>query len=80
MNFKNTLNKLFEYKPTNNKPFIIPSSYNELPTNKSTKKVNIYENFDKNFEYLKVKYNLLINSDIVTREFELSIARILKLS
>ena len=40
------------------------------------KKTKIFENFDKNFEYLKVKYNLLINSDINTREFKISIAEI----
>lgn len=33
----------------------------------------IFDNFDKNFEYLKVKYNLLINSDINTREFDISV-------
>lgn len=38
------------------------------------KKSKIYDNFDKNFEYLKTKYNLLINSDINTREFEISIS------
>ena len=40
----------------------------------SDKKIQIFDNFDKNFEYLKVKYNLLINSDINTREFEISIS------
>ena len=40
----------------------------------SENKAKIFEQFDKNFEYLKVKYNLLINSDIITREFEILIA------
>lgn len=73
MSLKEQFEKLFEYKPTNNKNFIIPTSSNELPkpTNKST---IIYDEFNKNFEYLKVKYNLLINSDIITREFEISVA------
>ncbi len=36
--------------------------------------IKIFDSFDKNFEYLKVKYNLLINSDINTREFDISVS------
>lgn len=30
---------------------------------------NIFPSIDVNMEYIKVKYNLLINSDIILREF-----------
>ncbi|MBR6033351.1 MAG: hypothetical protein IKP28_01150, partial [Clostridia bacterium] len=33
---------------------------------------NIYDNLKDNLEYLKIKYNVLINSDIVIREFTLT--------
>ena len=73
MSLKDKFNKIFEYKPDNTRNFLLSLSPNNLPEEKETK-VNIYDNLDKNFEYLKVKYNLLINSDINTREFEISIS------
>lgn len=73
MNLKNNLNKIFEYKPNTARNFILPHTKNNLPNDKE-KKDNISTNFDENFEYLKVKYNLLINSDINTREFEISVS------
>lgn len=33
---------------------------------------NIFSNLEKNLDYVKTKYNLLINSDIITREFILN--------
>lgn len=33
---------------------------------------NIFDNLDVNLEYIKVKYNALINSDIILREFTLT--------
>ena len=68
MNFK----KIFEYKPNPKRDFIIPSSPNELKN--ENKNLNISDNFQKNYDYLIAKYNLLINSDITTREFEIFIA------
>ena len=67
------IKKFFEYKPNQKHNFIIPSSPNEIPVS-SEKPVKISDSFSKNFEYLKVKYNLLINSDITTREFEISVS------
>ena len=34
--------------------------------------MKIFTNIDKNQNYIKTKYNLLINSDIITREFILN--------
>ena len=56
----------------------------ELPINSSSENINeaeiqeisevkdIFPSIDVNIEYIKVKYNLLINSDIVLREFTLT--------
>ena len=73
MNLKDKINNIFQYQPNNERNFLLPSSPNNLPQNEE-KMTNIFSNFDQNFEYLKVKYNLLINSDINTREFEISIS------
>jgi len=67
------IKKIFEYQPNKKHNFIIPSSPNEIPQS-AEKTAKISNNFSKNFEYLKVKYNLLINSDIETREFEISVS------
>ena len=67
------IKKLFEYKPNKEHNFIIPSSPNEVQEPQG-KTVKLSNSFNKNFEYLKVKYNLLINSDITTRKFEISVA------
>ena len=67
------IKKMFEYKPNKNRNFILSLSPNNLPED-TKKKIAISNDINKNFEYLKVKYNLLINSDITTREFEINIA------
>lgn len=72
MDFKTRFNSIFKYQPNKNRNFLLPLSPNNIPE-KEDPPINIYDSFDKNFEYLKVKYNLLINSDINTREFEISI-------
>ena len=45
---------------------------NEIDENEINKNSNIYTSLNVNLDYLKVKYNSLINSDIVIREFNLS--------
>lgn len=74
MNFKNILNNLFSYKPSQNQEFIIPNSPNNISYNSKNQKEKISTDYDKNIAYLNVKYNLLINSDINTREFEIEIS------
>lgn len=69
MNFK----KFFEYQPNKNRNFLLPLLPNNLPAEKE-KEISIFDSLEKNLEYLKVKYNLLINSDINTREFEISVS------
>lgn len=72
---KNIFNNLFVYKKNENNEFIIPDVANNI-TDKEFKKrdiTTVSSDLNKNLEYLKVKYNMLINSDIKTREFTINI-------
>ena len=44
---------------------------NTTPENDSSKDIPIYTSLEKNLEFMKVKYNSLINNDIVIRKFTL---------
>ena len=80
---KNILSTLFLYKePQNDYEFSLPESasendknesiYNEPLPDKSDEKT-IYSSLSVNIDYIKSKYNTLINSDIILREFKLNI-------
>lgn len=82
-NLKNILSALFLYKePHNNYEFSLPESdsendknesiYNEPLPDKSNEQA-IYSSLSVNIDYIKSKYNTLINSDIILREFKLNI-------
>ena len=72
--FLQAISNFFNYKPEKNYNFSLldeisnNSTNNETETN-STKK--IFSNIDENLNYLQSKYNSIINSDIVIREFKL---------
>lgn len=80
---KELLNKIFLYEePIDNYSFSLPENNlenmnNENDENNSSKdktiKQNIYNSLPVNIDYIKVKYNTLINSDIILREFSLNI-------
>ncbi len=82
-NLKNILSTLFLYKePQNNYEFSIPESGPENATNESiyneplpdkSDEETIYSSLSVNIDYIKSKYNTLINSDIILREFKLNI-------
>lgn len=82
-NFKNILSSLFLYKePHNNYEFSLPESGPENATNESiyneplpdkSDEETIYSSLSVNIDYIKSKYNTLINSDIILREFKLTI-------
>ena len=88
MNFSNygkKLESLFEYVPKDDNFFTLPNSedsaYNEQ-TNESLDTLqdaeqyeeikNIFPTLSVNLEYVKMKYNTMINSDIVIREFTIN--------
>lgn len=83
-NFLQVFNSLFEYKETKRYNFTVPENSDEekdksisyeqeikqqeLPNEPK----NIFPSLSVNLEFMKIKYNALINSDIVIREFTLT--------
>lgn len=79
------ISSLFTYKPDKKYNFTLPETAEEHENGsglnftepvvseeaEKSKSEKIYSSIDVNLEYLKVKYNLLINSDINLREFTL---------
>ena len=72
---ENIFKKLFHYNEKKDYHFIINESSNNIPENEFTKidKTTVYPDLSVNLEYLKSKYNILINSDIKIRDFGLPI-------
>lgn len=78
-NFKENFKKIFEFKPQITYSFSLPNmsdmkeTEEPKPDNNSSKKSqNIFSSVQVNTEYIKSKYNTMINSDIITREFVLN--------
>ncbi len=72
MNFKDSLYNIFSYKTNTNTDFTIPDSPNNMPKENNIKQA-IYPEYDKIVNYITNKYSLLINSDIILKEFEINI-------
>ena len=76
MNFKKLFDSYFKYEPQNNYKFTIPneqSTQKQPNSNKSTEEItNIFPSLKVNLEYMKTRYNTLINSDIIIRQFTLN--------
>ena len=82
MSFKNTLKKLFEYKPEeiydfsingkDNKQESTELAENEVIYEKNNKNKQIYNSLAINEENIKIIFNTLINSDIIIRDFTLN--------
>ncbi len=85
MDFKNIFNTLFAYKPPVDYSFSLPENPEAITKNsteanepiqktasqpKETEK--IFPSLNVNLEYMKTRYNLLINSDIIMREFTIN--------
>lgn len=79
MKIINDLINLIKYKEVDNYDFVLPdaaasqdsqieNSKNELEPLQNTSE-DVYSSISVNLEYVKVKYNTLINSDIKTRKF-----------
>lgn len=78
---KNLFKKIFTYEPKKEYFFTIPEESNEnepninyenqQPENEKLEKQTIYSSIDVNLEFMKSKYNVLINKDIIVREFTL---------
>ncbi len=75
MNLKDLFQSLFAYTPPVEYNFELPNEdeiQHDLDTVKPKESVKIYPSLNVNIEYLRTKYNLLINSDIILREFTLN--------
>ena len=69
MNIKNFFNNLTKYNKTYNFSIINNKSENTpLPDEQNQ---SVFSNINENLDFLKSKYNILINSDIKIREFNL---------
>lgn len=73
--FSNIINS-FKYEPENKYIFDLPPSDSPYENNQikplEKTKENIFPSSEVNLEYIKVKFNSLINSDIKIREFDLT--------
>ena len=74
MSLKNMFNNLFSYTPESNYQFTISENTNQTSqnTNQQEKIINIFPSLQINIEYIKTRYNLLINSDVILREFTMN--------
>ena len=78
MDFKNLFNSIFAYTPPVDYDFSLPEDgpvtkeTNEVLPNQEEKKVSVFPSLSVNMEYMKIKYNLLINSDVILREFTIN--------
>ena len=77
MNYKDLYNIFFSYKPKNNYQFSLSENSNTEQTpnivqDKAQEKINIFPNLNINIEHIRTKYNVLINSDVILREFNIN--------
>lgn len=77
MDLKSLFNSVFGYTPPTEYNFSLPennqiSEQNNSKTSNQNEKVKIFPTLNVNMEYMKTRYNLLINSDIVLREFTIN--------
>ncbi len=79
MKITSYIKKIFNYSPPFKYQFSLPNDFNktnlDLPQENlvhSKENRNIFTSLDVNSDYIKSRYNILINSDIITREFILN--------
>ena len=79
MNIKDFISNICKYNPSYNYDFSLSndlSDSDQIPTNENQSESsdikNVFTSLDVNLDYITIKYNLLINSDIVVRHFILN--------
>ena len=74
MSLKEMFNNLFSYTPERNYQFTISENSHQISqnANQQNNKTNIFPSLQVNIEYIKTRYNLLINSDIILRKFTMN--------
>ena len=77
MNIRNKFKNLFIYKPTVPYEFVLLENNSNSPDNNPPSEFlpdcDVFDSLDKNYDYLRVQYNSLINSDIILRPFTINI-------
>ena len=68
------IKKFFKYEPQSKYDFNIQATENATVQDLDSEKIeeNVFDSLQQNLEYIKSKYNVLLNSDIVVREFSLN--------
>ena len=67
------INKIYKYTPKKEYDFTIHPNLNiENESQENNEEKKIYTSIEKNLNYMKTAYNILINSDIILREFSLT--------
>ena len=76
MNIKGFLDSILTYKPSNDYDFTLSADSNEFTIkpqcNEKLEVKNLFPTLSVNLEYIKTRFNTLINSDIIIREFTLN--------
>lgn len=77
MRLKNLFNSIFAYTPPIEYNFSLPENDQNTETarhetSKLQEKVKVFPSLNVNIEYMRTKYNLLINSDVMLREFTIN--------
>ena len=79
MKIKDFINNAFGYTPKELYHFSLPDNSNNSQNSSSqnyeddfNEPKNIFESLNVNLDYIKTKYNVLINSDVIIREFTLN--------
>ena len=76
MNLKDLFNSIFAYTPPVEYNFSLPENSQTADLNNTEfskhEKVKIFPSLSVNIEFMRTKYNLLINSDVILREFTIN--------
>ncbi len=77
MNLKNLFQSVFGYHPPVDYSFSLPENTKNtdkqnIDITKPKEKEKIFPSLNVNIEYMRTKYNLLINSDVILREFTIN--------
>ena len=67
------IKKIFKYQPHQEYDFNIQTTENASVQDINSEKIReeVYDSVNKNLEFIQSKYNTLINSDIIVRQFSL---------
>lgn len=72
MEIRNFFNNIFKINSNEVYDFSISNDVNNSNTEFEEKTTNIFTNIKENLEFIKSKYNALINKDVIIREFSMS--------